>query len=610
LDLNRRKLLLLAAVALTPASARAQAPPPAERLHDYSLYEQQTLTGVMEELRLSPDPAPEGKMIERVEVLPLDVFEQRDVLPRWLNVFHATTRKSIVRHEVLLREGDRYQQAVVDDTIRNLRRLPGVPQLSVVLVVAASGSTPDRVVLVVITKDVWSLRLNWDVVADPGGIDELVLQPSETNFLGTHQILGATFVLEPITYTVGAHYLVPRIGDSRIAIQASADVMVNRQTGSPEGSYGQLVAGEPLFAGDTKWAWDTSVAYQDVFLRRYVNAQLYGYLDPATQQSLPFEYHSRQYAAAAEVTRSFGWDVNHDFTLAAGTTRTVNAVPTPPPGVSAQTVGDFQRQFVPLSDTRVGPSLSYHTYQMRFVRVIDFDTLALQEDYRLGHDVLLGVFPSFRAVGSTRDVVRLDASAQYTWAVRDGLFRLSVASRTEPEPSRIADASLQPTAHLATPTIAGLGRVVLDGTLLWRWRNYLNQTSLLGGADRLRGFPTNFFVGGSMLDYNVELRSRPVEILSMELAGVAFYDVGDAFTTIDHLIPFQSVGAGIRTLFPWLDRTVFQADIGFPVVRPLDPATGVPIPPYSFIVSFGQAFATPTIAPRPVLPTGQGPDSP
>jgi len=103
---------------------------------------------------LKQDPSPEGKVVERVEVAPLDVFEERDVLPRWLNVFHATTRKGVVRQEVLLREGDRYQQVLVDDTIRNLRRLPGVPQLSAVLVVAAAGSAPGRVVLVVITKDV------------------------------------------------------------------------------------------------------------------------------------------------------------------------------------------------------------------------------------------------------------------------------------------------------------------------------------------------------------------------------------------------------------------------------------------------------------------------
>ncbi len=585
------------------------APPPAERLQYYSPYELQTIGDVLGGRNLVQEPSPDGKLVERVEVVPLDVFEPRDVLPSWLNVFHVTTRERVIRREVLLRPGDRYQQALVDDTIRNLRRLPGVPQLSAVLVVAARGSAADRIVLVVITKDVWSLRLSWDVVADPGGLDELVLQPSETNFLGTHQILGATFVLQPLTYTFGAHYTVPSLDQTRVAVQVGEDVMVNKLTGNPEGSYGSLVAGEPLFAGNTPWSWDASVSYQDVFLRRYVNAQLDAFSEHG--QNLPWEYHSLQNQATYEVTRSFGWEYKHDFTLGAGISRAVYAVPATA-GVSAATVSDFQSQYVPLSDTRVGPSLQYHTYDTHFLRVIDFDTLALQEDYRLGHDVVLRVYPSFRGLGSTRDVLGLYGAAQYTWAVRDGLFRVSLQSTTEPEADKnwdVADAAIQPTAHLATPSIGNLGRIVVDGTLLYRWRNYLNQTESLGGGDRLRGFPTNFFVGDSVMSYNVEARSRPVEILSMELGGVAFYDVGNAFTGWNNFIPYQSVGVGIRALFPWLDRVVFQADIGFPLERPLD-STHTPISPYSFILSFGQAFSTPTVAPAPVLPTGQGPDSP
>ncbi|HXX67837.1 MAG TPA: hypothetical protein VEK07_11675 [Polyangiaceae bacterium] len=613
----------ISAAIATASSARGQtvAPPPAERLHEYSPYEKQTIDEVLRERHLTVDAAPEGKLVERVVIVTLPVFEKRDVLPAWLNVFHVTTREHVVDDEVLLRAGDRYRQALVDDTIRNLRRLPGVPQLSAVLVVAATGSGPGRVVVVVITKDVWSLRLSWDVVADPGGLDQLYLQPSETNFLGTHQIAGATFVLEPSAYTVGALYMLPRLGESRIAMQGNADVMINRQSGTAEGTYGSLVAGEPLFSGDTEWAWDSAIAWQDVIDRLYQNAALAYYSDPATHQDcavagagcLPFEWRQRSYMAGYEVTRSFGWAVNHDFTLGAGVNLGVYRIPTPPSGVSPRTIADFTNQYLPVSDTRIGPSLQYHTYEMRFVRVVDFDTLALQEDYRLGHDIVLRVYPSFRALGATRDVFGLYGAAQYTWAVRDGLFRVSLQSTTEPESAptkQIADASIQPTAHLVTPTVAGIGRIVLDATMLWRWRNYLNVTSTLGGADRLRGYPTNFFIGSSVMSYNVELRSRPVELLSCELAGVAFFDVGDAFKNLSQLIPYQSAGFGFRALFPWLDRTVFQADIGFPVERPLDASTGARIPGYSFIVSFGQAFTTPTVAPQPVLPTGQGPDAP
>jgi hypothetical protein len=63
-------------------------------------------------------------------------------------------------------------------------------------------------------------------------------------------------------------------------------------------------------------------------------------------------------------------------------------------------------------------------------------------------------------------------------------------------------------------------------------------------------------------------------------------------------------------LFPWLDRTVFRFDFGIPLERPIDPTTGANIPPFGFVFTFAQAFTMPTVAPMPVLATGQGPDSP
>ncbi len=62
---------------------------------------------------------------------------------------------------------------------------------------------------------------------------------------------------------------------------------------------------------------------------------------------------------------------------------------------------------------------------------------------------------------------------------------------------------------------------------------------------------------------------------------------------------------GVRGLFPWLDRVVLRGDIGFPIERPIDPSTHLPIPPMAFVISFGQAFNVPTVTPTPALPTEQ-----
>lgn len=597
-------LAVALALAATRASFAQQPPPPAQRGLVYSAYEVQTMDQVLASLHETRDPEPDGKTIERVEIVPLEVFEPRDdpfprlAFPRVLNALHATSQPSVIRRELLVREGEPYRQVLVDETLRNLRRLQ---QLSVVLAFATRGSAPGRVAVVVITKDVWSLRLAWNIELTAGGVELFESQPAEWNFLGTHQTLQGHFVYQPLSYTFGLGYEAPRLGTSRIATVVSADVIVNRASGAAEGSQGSVVAGQPLYSGLVDWAWDASVAWQDAILRRYSNAQLFQYV-ATTGRSVPSEYRARQYVTTYELTRSFGWETKHDLTMGAGIDRSEYIVDFP--GADPRTVADFVANNVPVSDTRVGPFVQYHTYTKRFVRVIDFDTLAMQEDYALGQDAVVRVYPSFRALGATRDVLGLYGAVQYTVAVRDGLFRASFASRTEPEVHRIADAAIQPTAHFVSPTIAGLGRVVLDATMIYRWRNSLNTTTLLGGSDRLRGYPTNFFFGPNVAAYNVELRSRPVEVFTCQLAGVLFFDAGDAYRDRGDFAIYQSVGAGVRALLPWLDRVVFRADIGFPIERPLD-STGAPIPPFGFVVSFAQAFATPTVSPTPVLPTGQ-----
>jgi hypothetical protein len=580
-------LAVLAVLSVRPARAD-DPPPPAERARVYSSYEAATIAEVLASLGATEDPAPEGKTVERVDIVPLDVFEQLDPFPLWAksgaNFLHSTSRRSVIRRELLFGERDPYRQVLVDETLRNLRRLP---QLS----------------LLVITKDVWSLRLNWNATYTSGGLELFDAQPAEWNFLGTHQILNGHFQYQPLSYVFGVGYTVPRLGDSRIATVVSADVIVNHDSGKAEGSLGSVIAGQPLYSALVPWAWDASVAWEDAILRRYINARLARYVAP-TGGSLPVQYNARLYTTTYEATRSFGWDVKHDVSFGAGIA--MSRYTTSFPGADPATVADFDTANVPLSDTRVGPYVQYHGYRKRFVRVIDFDTLALQEDYSLGHDVVFRVYPSFHALGATRDVLGLYGAVQYTVSVRDGLFRASFASRTEPEVDRIADASVQPTIHFVSPTVARLGRIVLDATTLYRWRNYLNAKTILGGDDRLRGYPTNFFQGTNYVSYNVELRSRPIDILSCAIAAVGFFDAGTAWDDEHNFTLHEALGFGVRALFPWLDRVVFRADLGFPLDRPLPlDATGTPIPPFAFLVSFSQAFPTPNVAPAPVLPTGQ-----
>jgi hypothetical protein len=562
---------------------------PLTRAFRYSDYEQATLASALAALRLSLDPDPEGKVVEGIDTVRLEVIEERDPAPRFVNAFHVVSRPYVVERESLLRPGDRYQQTLADETRRNLSALP---QLSLVLVVATRGAAPGAVRLLVITKDVWSLRLNWDIALTGGGIERFSANPAETNLLGTHQTLGALLTLLPESYSLGAQYAIPRLFGTRIAASADAGFIRNRSTGAHEGSFGDARITQPLWSSRTEWSWTVGGSWLQEVSRLYSGGRVARFaLDRTTSCTatpalcVPWEYRTDEASVGGSVTRSFGWAVKHDVTLGFDAVRARYTLP----DLSAfdpATVQAFAARRVPVSDDRVGPFVRYLTYSNEFLRVIDLDTLALQEDYRLGPQASLRLQPIFTALGSSRTLLSISAALTYTRALGDGLARLQLDSANDVETAggRLSDGSVRAALRIATPR-AALGRLVLDAVVLDRYANYLNRLNSLGGDSRLRGYATREFVGGNVVTASLEARSRPVQLFqSIQLGGVLFYDVGDAFDRWADLRLKHSVGLGARTLFPQLDRVVFRVDVGFPLLR--TPGSS----PVSFFATFGQTI--------------------
>jgi hypothetical protein len=590
------------AVALTPNAGADDSPPPTLRSQEFSPYERRAITDALASLHATADDAPEGKTLEGVDIVSLEVLDHNDPVPAFaasvINTIHVTTKRYVVEREVLLRVGQPYKSVTVEESVRNLRALP---QLSLVVAVATRGTDGEHVRLLIITKDVWSLRLNWNLQLSSSGLEDLVIQPSEENFLGTHQVGSLYFERDPAAFTFGAGYHAPRLSGTRSVLDASANVVINHVTGAFEGSYGQLLAYQPLFSARTDWAWDSLVAWDQQIVRRFIGVDEAAFpAGSAANDLVPWEYHVRTYNAQESVTRSLGWSSKHDFSLGAYVdvlqyqTTALQAASNP------QAVSEFVSDYVPRSDNRVAPFAQYHGYEARFIRVLDFQTLGLQEDYRLGHELYVRVSPVTKALGSSRDFIDVYAAAAYTFAIGDGLFRATVESLTDAQSNGLSDAAIDGGFQFVSPSFR-IGRLVYNVHALSRYRNYMNAQSFLGGDTQLRGYPSSFFVGKDTVTSNLEFRTMPVEVLhAAQLGGALFYDVGDAFDGWNNLRPAQSTGFGIRTLFPQLDRLVFRADVGFPVGE----SAHLPgVAPWSFFIAFGQAFGLPTLT-SAALPSG------
>lgn len=599
--------LALLAMALQPARANAADPPkPGVNAADppkrgegsapLGQYELRVLERELSARHAEIDEAPEGKLVSDIEIVTLDVFDESDPIPDFFNVFHVTSRERVIRRELLLRPGEAYRRRAADESVRNLRSLP---QLSLVVLVALKDDAdPQRVRLLLIAKDIWSLRLNWNVQVGPGGLTYLYLNPSERNFLGTHLVAGGTFELFRSRYALGGMLAHGRLFGSRLRSVVAAGAYVNRSSGETEGSFGQFSYGLPKYSEAQRWSYGVSLRWDQGVSR--VNVRLPSEPFPISAP-LPYDsggiallsYRRESYYEVAQATRSFGLRHKLDLTFGAEADRRAyhSLVPR---SIDPSVRQGFEAREIPVADTRFAPFVQLSRYDNDYVKTIEVEALGLQEEFRVGPQLLLKAYVAGRDFGSTRDLVGLFNGLSYTVPVGNGLVRAVGTSLTE----YANDAQHQAMAAFALRVVSprfALGRLHFDAVIENRYRNYLRDRSFLGGDGRLRGYASaDTEVSGSargsdLAVMNLEFRSRGIEILSFQCGLAAFYDVGGTAARFDALSVKHSAGLGLRFLLPNFDRTVFRADWAFPL------NAGYEHFPGALFFTAGQAFGFPKL---------------
>ncbi len=569
---------------------------PARADEPRSPYESETIAAALQATGGVVDEAPQGKVIEEIVIRPLDVLEDRDPLPSFaidfLNFFHVTSQPEILRQLLLVKAGDPYNQAFVDESARRLRN---VRQLSLVLTLALRGSAPDRVKLLVITKDIWSLRLNSDFRASSSGLEYLLLQPAEENVAGLQHTASLRFELEPATYTFGVGYKVPRVGGSEIAATLTTNLIVNRDSGDLEGVVGGFYYGQPLTNTRLEWSWVASMTFQERVTRFFQGLEPLTFDAPSTPEddAIPIQYDVDSLAGRLAFIRSFGVSVKHDVLFGVEATRNVFR-PRGLEGVSDVVRDEFVAAEIPASDRRLYPYVGYSTYSNVFQSVLNVETLGLQENFRSGHDAYVKIYPVFRELASSRSFLGVNAGAALTAPLGDGFARLAAQGTFEASPEQVYDYNLAVSSRFVSPTTP-VGRLHFDSVWFQRFENFLNRQSVLGGESRLRGYPSGAYRGANVMAYNLELRSRPAELWTLQLGAAAFYDSGAVWDEGEVPDFVQDVGVGLRLVFPQLERTGMRFDWAVPLQ--LDPSVGVDsVFPGRFLVTFDQAFGVPGVS--------------
>lgn len=521
-------------------------------------YEWERTRKVMQQQGLSLAEAPEGKRIAWVRIVSDDVFVKDELWPLWFNWFHATTRESVVRRELLFQSGDSFQDARIEETMRNLR---GMGIFSLARIVAVQTDDPAAVGVLVYTRDIWSLRFEqaFNITTQ---INELLLRVTERNLFGYNKTVGLDFYMVPKTYMVQPFYYARRVFNSRVSLSESAGVIFNRESGKTEGSAWELSLGEPFYNLKQRYSYSFDFNYDNRMVRRLVDGELDSYhgklggppyvafreKSPATAL---WGYYRR--GESYKQTLGFGWDY-----------REIKAFHTAETELPADLQEEFYQKVLPRQRREIGPALSYEIWVPKFVTFVNLATFGQSENVRVGPSVSVSVRAPLDVFGSNTKSWVLAGTFGLVLAPGGGLLELKASAKARYEEQKVVDQLGTVLARAASPVL-GYVRLVARGVLELRRNDTTNSFVTLGADNGLRGYPNQYYkgYGANRMLGNFEIRTLPLKWNALHVGGVVFYDVGSVFAEFKQMQVHHAVGLGLRFLFPQFSRYPFAADAGF-----------------------------------------------
>ncbi len=566
--------------------------PSCDRLLVLGHLERQALVRALVLRGLAIDPAPQGKTVGRIHVWTAPVFGEDEKIFRWANFFHISSKESVIEREILLRPGEAWSQATIDETQRKLRD-PLFTTLAVVVpVLPGPDAPPGTVDLLAVSRDIFSLRMNSNYELQDGRFTFLTLSLSENNFLGRRKFIAAVFLMNQATFYTGPLYLDKNLFGTRHDLRMRGGPIFKRSDYSLEGSESSWSVSRPLWSLDSEWSWTVQADHRFAVERSFVGGDLRTYDAPSTPEDdmLPYEYSQRRWSVGGGVTRAFGEDYEHRvkgaYDLASQRPEVLSNF-----AGSPEARADFIADVLPRSERTGILYAGYEVFTARYREYQDIDSYDLAEDTRLGPRVEVTLGAGLRVLGSDVNFGRATVAGGWTapWS-GGGLATIGGSLSTRYEGGEFVDRIASLSGRVVSPNL-GIGRLVGEVRGSGIFRDASNSFFVLGGDNGLRGYPVGYLAGDRRLVAQAEFRTRSARLfLGSRWGALLFYDVGGADQLVDDVKLYQNAGIGIRALGPQLSPEVFRFDLAFPLTPYTVRGVEYGVWPPRFIAGYRQAF--------------------
>ncbi len=471
--------------------------------------------------------------IIRQEIFNTDDAAENKPLFRLANRWHVTTRERAIRTLLLFSDGDTVDVSRLAESERVLRAKRFLYDARVI----ANRVCGSNVVIVVVTRDVWSL-LPTASVTRTGGENEFDLGVSEHNVFGSGAEVDVEVFKTLDRSGASAGFNDPNLGNSRIGLGL-------RLENADDGDGALAFIGQPFYALDARRAWNVTAHVSETRRRLY---------------------------DAGEETASFGLDYRRAV-LSQGWSRGLvggfaNRLST---GVMFEewAFKDVPESLSDLEDRAFAyPWVAFQRIGDEFSKMRNLNRVQTTEDVFLGrqYDLLLGYSP--RGGHLVANAAFRDGRSLARKAGDVLLYGFQVSGYWNRHTRRAENLTAQAWARYRRRHTPQWG-LHIDAEATVADQLTPDQQILAGGDSGLRGYPNRFQAGSRRFRITAEERYYSGLYLwrAVRIAGAAFVDIGRAWDSARDNPVLANIGVGLRFESTRTDRgRVLHLDVAFPMV--------------------------------------------
>ena len=479
-------------------------------------------------------------ILDKQNVFDLSNPEENNSLYRLANRWHIMTRDSVIRNQLLFREGDPFSKRLIEESERLLRQNAYFYDVRIAPVRYADGIVDIRVW----TRDLWTL-IPGASISRSGGENRVRATISEKNLLGRGITVRLNYVDDVDRESIGFDYFDRNLGRSWTSL-------LFRVADKSDGNTVDLRVIRPFYALDTRWSAGGT------FFDDTREESFYDLGNEAAEYAVDTDRHSA----------FFGWSGG----LENGWVRRWTAGAVYDESRFSAVVDGTLTPLVPSDRLLVYPFIGFELLQDRFESAANRDQMERTEDFNLGTRLWGSLGYANEAFGADRESIlyRLDASRGFGSMQKKALLLNASWS------GRVDEGS---SANSMLSVNARYYNQISDKRLFFMTMDASSGQNLdldnlveLGGDTGLRGYPLRYQTGDSRFLITAEQRYftdwYPWRLF--RVGAALFADVGrtwgDNPLGPESLGWLKDVGIGLR-LMPTRasGRDVIHIDIAFPL---------------------------------------------